>query len=274
MTCELCDATIIDQYEFSALLCGECLKIAVYRRRKILSIGAALENESITPATAMASFKRSAAEVEAANPEAWKTIQKWRGKKNLYIFGPMGTGKSYAARCLLNKFIGKKSLSEVTASDALKFGASFDEEDQKTFRALQKVELLLLDDLDKVSLTKPKVVALWKLLNYRNAYNLRTIITANMPPVQLAEYLAKGAPENTKPVFAALDRIQPLTQVEFKGKSLRRTHQQKPLPAIYKTKGGESFCNDPHNCLQKRVSEYVLERMRKAYGKRKNRRTA
>lgn len=177
-----------------------------------------------TPETRFATADPAPAE----NEEAWTWAKGWDMKQNVYLFGPYGTGKTYLARCLLNRAfdMGGRRIAEVSARRLVKVAARFDE-GKGAFSLWAEADVLLLDDLDKARWTEDSLSTLWELLDTRANGCQRTVMTTNMAPVNLASYMRERVPQNSALVSATLDRVKPVMVLELKGKSLRATEHRR-----------------------------------------------
>ncbi len=170
-----------------------------------------------------AGFQKSTPEIEALNTEAWRAAKDWKGDSNIYLFGPVGCGKSFLALSILKRvFCATKGrdVAEIAARRFAKLSDRFDE-GRGMLSELTKVNILLIDDLDKAIWDPERLAALWEILDDRMVGNRRTIITANVAPLQLREMLRAQSPGNQSLADAALDRLKPCLTLELKGKSLR-----------------------------------------------------
>lgn len=179
------------------------------------------------------SFAKSSPELEALNPEAWKTAREWTERHNLYLWGSVGTGKTFMALCALRRaFQRGRTVAEVTARHFAKTTERFDEH-KGLFPEWIRVDVLLVDDIDKTRWSGDRINALWELLDARSAENRRTIVTANVSPANLRELLMSATTQNDisnrSCAAAALDRLNPAIKVEMQGKSLR-TNTVEPNP--------------------------------------------
>lgn len=181
----------------------------------------------------VASFAKSDKSVEACNPEAWRTAREWSVRDNLYIYGGVGTGKTFMALCALRKpFVAGYDVAEVTARRFVKAADRFDE-GRGMLDAWKRVDVLLIDDIDKADWKLDRIDALWDLLNARMSANRRSIITGNVTLRDLAILMRERTGDrqtetrNTARADAALERLLPVTVIEVKGKSLR-TMEGKP----------------------------------------------
>lgn len=165
-------------------------------------------------------FSRSDRGVEALNPEAWRLARAWSGQ-NIFACGPVGTGKTYIARCILFKaFQNKRDVGIVCARRFAKLSDRFDE-GGGLMRQWCRVPVLLLDDLDKAAWTPDRLGALWELLDRRMNSKSVTLVTSNCPSKELRELLRVACENNKSMADAALDRLKPCVTLELTGKSLR-----------------------------------------------------
>lgn len=116
------------------------------------------------------------------------------GKKNLFLYGSVGTGKTLLASAAVNALSNKGIACLFTSA-----GNIFDEI-KKTFKSneiteqevLQKyktVKILVIDDLAKEKATKWSNDILFKLIDYRCSHGLGTIVTTNHAPEALEDRL-------------------------------------------------------------------------------------
>lgn len=178
-----------------------------------------------------ASFRNSAPDIEAMNPEAWGLGRAWKATQNLYIFGPTGVGKSYLARCCLKRvFQANRNVAETSARAFCKTTDTFNE-GRGRFMEWKTVPALLLDDIDKTTWTMERVGALWELLDARSSGRRVTIITGNVNPKDLRELLQEacmaGKASNSTCADAALERLRPCLTLHLTGTSQRRIDHPK-----------------------------------------------
>jgi len=167
-------------------------------------------------------FKRSNPAVESRNPTAWQAIRAWDGGQNLFLFGPPGTGKTHAARCILNRWLARRrTVAEISSRRVFKADRLFD--DRGALKRWQAVDVLLLDDIDKARWTEDALGALWELVDARCSNDVRTICTANVAWPALGELLAAGSPHNSALAESIASRISP-AKLEFAGDDLRRVN--------------------------------------------------
>jgi DNA replication protein DnaC len=188
-------------------------------------VRAGLLTESFWDAT----WSRSDAEVEGMNASAWRDGRGWylRGPQNLYVFGAVGVGKTFLARCCLHEaFRAGRMVAEVTARRLCKVSDTYREGDG-AFDAWKRSKVLLIDDVDKASWNMERVGALWELLDARASAGRRTIMAANIDSGELMKLLqtacSQGGLRNESHAVATLDRMKPVLKLELRGTS-RRGH--------------------------------------------------
>lgn len=135
-----------------------------------------------------------------ALPEQWQPdpqVGEWLGHvqrggtDSLILLGGVGTGKTTQAfaawSALVRHGVGRPAW--VTTPDLLESLRPGRQPDNAGLRGLQSADLLLLDDLAAERGSEWTVEVLYRLLDYRYAWELPTIITSNVPPPQIAERL-------------------------------------------------------------------------------------
>jgi DNA replication protein DnaC len=143
------------------------------------------------------------------------------------IYGPPGVGKSHLTRAIANELLARGVPVAAISAVALlsRVRATFGENGE-TERALTeryaRVEVLVLDDLDKVKWTPWAAQALWQIIDMRYEANLPIIITANASLTDIALRIPGDVDANT--IVATLDRIREMTMrwVRVDGSSHRR----------------------------------------------------
>tara|TARA_R110001592_G_scaffold4251_2_gene23824 strand:- start:1282 stop:1971 length:690 start_codon:yes stop_codon:yes gene_type:complete len=163
---------------------------------------------------------------EAANPSAWDAARSWDRSKNLWVFGPVGTGKSYLARCLLKR-VCDSSFEDVGETNMRSLPAAYARFDKGggVIDRWKEAQVLLIDDLDKARWNENSIMALFDLLEDRHpdtrSGDRRTIVTSNVALPVLYESLQKVSPSNSSYVRGIFDRLNPCQTVELKGASHR-----------------------------------------------------
>ena len=170
------------------------------------------------------SFATSTADAEGENLQSWKDCRAWLwgNQRGLYLWGPPGTGKTFAARSILQKAIlGGYGVTETTASNLCAMHRRYDADEYRD--NLERCKILLIDDLDKPLWKAEDLAYLWELLNARADRDGRTIITSNYNPAKIRGIFRDAAAGNESKIDATLERIAPTKTIEFMGKSLRGT---------------------------------------------------
>lgn len=177
-------------------------------------------------ATAM-TFQGSERMIEVENHEAWSWGREWTpGSGNAWIFGPVGTGKTFLARSILNRAIDEHFLSvgEITAEQWVETAVKYSDHIEHRAK-LREVGLLLIEDIDKASWTEQAFDMFFELVNYRYDAKLRMLITTNAKPEYMLERQTgvwrKVCRGNPSKASAVMDRLRPMTRFEFKGGSHR-----------------------------------------------------
>lgn len=212
--------------QFEAFLgkawCDSCILVLEAERRieRAAAEAARLADTGLLmPATAHARFDTSKTPPRA-NLAVWSACKDWARQSNLYLYGPAGTGKSHLARCVLMKNLTEeRSVAEITAARFSVAAGRFDAD--YIFRRLAKVQVLLLDDLDKGIWNDRALVRLWELLDLRHMTRRRVIITANLSPAAMAELWNAAAPANASLAQGISDRLLPLNVFTLNGPSMR-----------------------------------------------------
>ena len=156
--------------------------------------------------------------------------------KGAYLYGPVGTGKTYAACGALRAFIekgsttvdgyeiylGKRALFVSAPEWFAKLRSTYDargESEVEVFERYAGSELLVLDDLGKGGKSEWAVERLYMLLDQRYANGRPTIITSNYNVGQVAAMMSTD--EQT--MMAIASRITGMCQgVEMRGEDMRR----------------------------------------------------
>jgi len=173
-------------------LCGGCIDRMDRDRdaRENARIRAQLHRKTyangfMLPGTEACIFSKSNPEFETENPEHWKWARRTVGLlENAWICGDAGVGKTFMARCIANDTLsGGATVAELSALDINAKAGEW------TFREridkLTKVDLLIIDDIDKPSWTPRSFEMLWNILDKRHAAKVKTLITANVEPAYL-----------------------------------------------------------------------------------------
>jgi len=185
----------------------------------------------VSPMFGKQTFEASDESAMAHNPESWDAAKAWldSGARCLYLYGPPGTGKTYAGRCVLYDALKSRtqekpyvSVIELSAYKMLKNASSFGAVAEYLNMRLELCDYLMIDDIDKPTWTANHVSFFWNLLNERYDKGGRIIITTNINPDKFRDIFKGVSNSNNSKVTAAIERLHPVTQAEFKGESLRR----------------------------------------------------
>lgn len=214
--------------------CGPCLKKTDDERHKLARENKAgqirrnLITQKLLPmGFHSACFEQSNRMIELQNKDAWAWAHEWTPDSgNAWIYGNVGTGKTFMARCILNAHINerRRPVAEVTGGKWVETAVRFSEYVQHRER-LQEVDLLLIEDIDKAIWTEQAFDMFFDLMNTRCDQKLRTLITTNgLPEYMLGAEsgiwrgVCRGNPSK---VTAVMDRLLPIKRLEFKGVSQR-----------------------------------------------------
>ena len=157
--------------------------------------------------------------------QKYKTLQEckeWHFSKDtaLYLYGSCGTGKTFAARCILFQAMqGGNTVAEVTAYDLLKRALRF--EGMELTRQYEAAKYLLIDDFDKPNWDEKATAYIWQLFNTRAENGGRTILTSNFEPKNLRDIFAGQTGGNDTTVESMFQRLHPVTSIEIAGTSRR-----------------------------------------------------
>ncbi|MFP4501186.1 MAG: hypothetical protein ACLFTT_09325 [Candidatus Hydrogenedentota bacterium] len=159
--------------------------------------------------------------VDSDNRNAIQAAREWLtgGGRGLWLHGPPGTGKSFLGRTLLGEHYGENArlIAEVSAPRFLRVSRDW-ESGELALSRLARVDLLLVDDLDKARWNDSGLASLWRLCDDRCEGRRRSIVTSNVPARVLIQRCAGDLLENWT---AAVDRLKPLTTVKLDGPSRR-----------------------------------------------------
>ena len=119
--------------------------------------------------------------VKAEHPQA-ESIDP---KKNAYIFGGVGSGKTHLACAVLRREGGGRFASAAGLIQELR------EHQSREYDACKSARLLVLDDLGKQSSSDYASEQIFSLIDYRYSNLLPTIVTSNYKPSALAQRLGE-----------------------------------------------------------------------------------
>ena len=150
--------------------------------------------------------------------------------KGLYLYGSMGTGKTYMLSAIANILSQRgvvcglvyfpELIAEIKASFGNEGSSAYDK-----IERLKQIEVLMLDDIGSESMTSwMRDEVLGRILNYRMHQNLPTFFSSNADYEQLEHhytYSQRGEVEEMK-AARILERIKALTTpVKITGKNYR-----------------------------------------------------
>jgi len=231
--CGQCHAELSDHGD----LCKENHRLKVEEDR-MYRVAKANEHGQLTDRTRFIAERQQWSDpvLEAQNQGAWNRLRNNEAvsnMRNLFLWGPTGTGKSYLAKCLLIHLCRMGSwVHEISARRFIRESQRFEHGDE-LLDDLGAVKILLLDDLDKIEFTQRNINLLWQLLDDRIEKHpvfigcgYLTIITSNLSPAALYQAMVAAAPENVATVQALFERTLPREDIEMTGASLRREQER------------------------------------------------
>ncbi|CEP66626.1 AAA+ ATPase domain [Moorella glycerini] len=153
-------------------------------------------NDELTGTTYYESARRC---LEAARRFVATYRQETRGR-GLFIFGPVGSGKTFLAAAIANALTaaGREVLFTVVPDllDAIR--ATYDRRPQdgsqtelELIDTARKVAVLILDDLGAHNYTDWTCNKIYSLINYRLINELPTVVTSNLDLKALEDYLGE-----------------------------------------------------------------------------------
>lgn len=154
------------------------------------------------------------------NPKTWATLETWTPSAGgVFFHGPTGVGKTAAARYLMARaWWAGRTVAETTGPFFVLQCSGF--EDHARRATLERVQVLLVDDLDKARFTEHSLMALWEVMNTRHARRLPTLITANMTPADLCAAWT-GTTRNETLGVSILRRLIPVMDCPMEGEDVR-----------------------------------------------------
>ena len=154
------------------------------------------------------------------NVEAWNKAIAWKFQpKGLYISGDPGRGKTFMARCILNRTLDDgHSVMEVFTPEV---SQRICEQDYKiTVNSMQTVKLLLVDDLDKATWRNFCLTAFFAVIDARWRQKFPTIVTANYTGKALREKWMEQYANDRGIAGSLIDRLN-CDGIQLSGPSIR-----------------------------------------------------
>lgn len=116
------------------------------------------------------------------------------GKRNLFLSGSVGTGKTLLASATLNQLAKNGIPCLFTSANRIfcELKSTFKSNDRTEKDVLEKyktAKILVIDDLGKEKASKWTNDVLFRLIDYRYAHGLGTVITTNHTPAALEDRL-------------------------------------------------------------------------------------
>jgi DNA replication protein DnaC len=137
-----------------------------------------------------------------------------QGQRGLYLFGPLGTGKTGLACCVGKAFEASGGAARyITAREFLDEvnHARYDEDGDKSFlEVMYGVDCLILDEIGIERTTTAAIGEIGELLDKRRARKLWTVLVSNRSPEALLERWTQAAQRNGEDTLDAeriVDRI-------------------------------------------------------------------
>ncbi|EGL82133.1 Primosomal DnaI domain protein [Caldalkalibacillus thermarum TA2.A1] len=160
------------------------------------------------------------------------TVQPGKNPMGIYLYGPLGVGKSYLLGAAANK-LAERDIATYMVYTPEFFrevkGAIAEQKVEEKVEALQKVPVLILDDIGAETISAwARDEVLGPILQYRVIHKLPTLYTSNYDYDQLEEHLAysqKGGIEQMK-AKRIMERIRHYTRAYFMEGPNRRTQMK------------------------------------------------
>lgn len=174
-----------------------------------------------------------------ANREAVEFLFQWPLPQNVWINGESGRGKSHLARCVLWRYKAKwqqrcehtRTSSWLSGPQLRNIANELPNDRKEDIEHLSRVDLLIIDDMDKVNLDNAKPLeVLWSVLEGRQQRHQRTLITSNMTAKALVQVWKTVCASNPTLPMAIIDRIKPCKGFTIEGpESLRGVCVPEPM---------------------------------------------
>lgn len=163
-------------------------------------------------------------EWDVSNPKSWAII-----------YGHVGTGKTYLARCVLNKAMQQGlSAREIEAADLVQLNNTWSD-NVKKFNAILKADVFLIEEVGLVSWTKDALVALRRVVDaaYKNRKRGVVLMTSNLSADELMDaWYAPVKGTGWETIYnSMIDRMRKIQRLVMDGETLRRGAQN-VLPGV------------------------------------------
>lgn len=159
------------------------------------------------------SYLDTAPPKHAGNLKARRALESFRPAHSLHLYGPAGTSKSHCAIWLAGRLIRKHCVGVryYHVGDLIRAFRDFGNEPN-----LLGPDVLVIDDVDKGSVTEHNRMTVWKI--YERLEDAKTLITtANRDNFELASYWFADAAN----AAALSSRMSLMTEVEITGADYR-----------------------------------------------------
>lgn len=167
-------------------------------------------------------WKSSNPSIELHNPLSSEGMREFIDSEDLFAFayGSTGTGKTYMARCCVTQVLMMmRTPIYLTASSYFRLMRNPYTQSERSW--INGATLFVIDDLDKFRADERDIMNLHETIDLRRDRKLKTILTTNVAPEGLSEYLLGRAQDNQELVSPLMDRLQPIRVLHFEGKSHR-----------------------------------------------------
>lgn len=160
------------------------------------------------------------------NPEHWEWMEKeWPSSGGIHVIctGARGTGKSSCMRRTLYWEIQKaRVVMDLSAAFVQNELCAFGPEAAGLRKLAKTVDILLLDDFDRVELTPAAMTVLRDVIDYRHEAERTMFVTCNLSKPELMEFVAgRCRPGDVHGAASLLERFNPNHTMEFTGSSWR-----------------------------------------------------
>jgi DNA replication protein DnaC len=217
-----CETLRVGDFGFGFVVCEQCVDIdrAHERRRQTEAL---IESSGVWPRMRGWSRDTLPATVDplaVADAAMWTERLRAGERANLYMHGPVGTGKTGVAWCIGRALIERDGMTVrfVNFRELLQDLVRNDFDRGLVDRAA-RAQLLILDDLGAERPSEWPRLELASLVEHRCGSRLPTIVTSNFEPAELARRLGRDDANAGKRIVSRL--VEGATQVRFRGCDLR-----------------------------------------------------